>query len=293
VNPAPFTYHRAGDVTEAIALLQQYQDEGVKLIAGGHSLLPMMKLRMAEFPHVIDFTSVSDEGLRSITVENGVLRIGALVTHRQIEKSAVIAEACPLLAEQVKRVGDRQVRARGTIGGTLAHADPAADYPAAMVALDAIIVVQGPSGPREIPATEFFIGLFTTSLADDEIITEVRIPGLPRRTGTNYQKLANQASGYAVVGVAAVVTMTADGTAREVRVGVTGAGDHAVRASRLETELTGKPLNDATIAAAAGLADEGVNFLEDLHASATYRRRVLQGLTERALRIATERAASA
>ncbi len=290
MNPAPFEYHRAGSVQEAIGLLQQFPEDA-KLLAGGHSLLPVMKLRLAEPVHLIDISGVGD--LRGVQEGSDGVRIGALTTHREIERDETLRQRCPLLPEIASRVGDRQTRARGTIGGALAHADPAADYPAGVVALDAELIVQGPGGERTIAATEFFLGFLTTALAPDEVLTAVRVAALPARTGVNYQKLANQASGYAVVGVAAVVTLAADGSCESARIGVTGAGASAVRATAVEEALRNRSLDEATVAAACEAADEGIDLLDDLHASADYRRRVVRGLARRAVLAAAVRAAEA
>jgi carbon-monoxide dehydrogenase medium subunit len=280
VNPAPFEYHRATTLAEAHELLGQFGDDA-KLLAGGHSLLPTMKLRLAQPGHLIDISKIAD--LRYVTHEDGVLKVGALTTHHDLESNATVREVCPLLAEVAAKVGDRQVRNRGTIGGALAHADPAADYPAAILALEATIVAQGPNGSREIAADGFFVDLLTTSLEPDEIVTEIRIPTGSGATGAAYEKLANQASGYATVGVAAIVTRNSDGTCRSARVGITGASAVAIRAKAVEAALEGKPLDAATISAAAAHAADGLDVLSDVHASTSYRTRVTVGLTKRAL----------
>jgi aerobic carbon-monoxide dehydrogenase medium subunit len=289
VNPAPFEYHRATSLTEAHALLRQYGDEA-KLLAGGHSLLPAMKLRLAQPGHLIDIGGLSD--LRYVRDDGDALRIGALSTHHDLETNGVVRDRCPLLADAAAVIGDRQVRNRGTIGGALAHADPAADHPAAVLALDATVVAEGPDGRREIPIDEFFVGLLTTALAPDEVVTEVRIPLAEGRVGAAYAKLANQASGYAVVGVAAVLTLDADGRCRRARIGVTGAGSVAMRASAVEAGLEGYPLDDAVIDAAVGHAADGLDLLDDVQASAAYRRRVTVGLTRRAVLVALRRVSS-
>jgi carbon-monoxide dehydrogenase medium subunit len=289
MNPAAFSYHRAGSVQDAIALLHQHESDGAKLLAGGHSLLPVMKLRLAEPAHLIDIGDIGD--LRGVRLDGETIVIGAMTTHRAIERDQTLLSRSPLLVEMAKVVGDRQVRARGTIGGTLAHADPAADYPAGMLALDAEIVAVGPNGERTIPASDFFAGFLTTALAPEEVLTEVRLPAMPERTGHNYQKLANQASGYAVVGVAAVVTLGADGTCETARIGITGAGDHATRASAVEAALRGSKLDGDSVGAAAKKAADGIDLLDDIHASSDYRQRVVQGLTRRAILQAAERVA--
>ena len=280
MNPAPFDYHRAASLDDAIALLQEHGD-AAKLLAGGHSLLPLLKLRLAQPEHLIDIGGLQD--LRGVRADGDTLRIGALTTHHALEADPILQDRCPLLAETAATIGDRQVRNRGTIGGALCHADAAADYPAAVLALDADLVARGPNGERTIPAAEFFLGFLTTALAPDEILTEIRVPALPPATGASYQKLANQASGYALVGVAAVVTLGPDGSCRRARVGITGAGSTHLRATAVEAALEGATLDDATVRAAAQTAGDGLDLLDDHHAPAPYRLRVLRGLTARAL----------
>jgi aerobic carbon-monoxide dehydrogenase medium subunit len=288
MNPSPFQYHRAGSVDEAIALLDQFGADA-KVIAGGHSLLPVMKLRLAEPSHLVDIAEIA--ALRGIEeLPGGGVRIGALTTHDELERDPLVARCAPVLAQASAQVGDRQVRNRGTLGGALAHADAAADQPAAILALDATMVVRGPEGEHRIPASEFFLGFLTTALEPDEILVAVEIPALPPRTGSSYQKLANQASGYAIVGVAAVVTLDGSGHCTQARIGVTGAVAPAIRASAAEAALAGQALGNGAIPAAARMAAEGLDILDDLHASEEYRRRVLVGLTERALRAAAANA---
>src|SRR5918993_3349676 len=215
MNPSQFAYQRAGSVDEAIALLQEHGD-GAKLIAGGHSLLPIMKLRLAEPETLVDIAQIHE--LRGVRRADSEITIGALTTHHQIATDPQIRSAVPLLGDTAARVGDRQVRNRGTVGGALAHADAAADYPAAILALDATIVAKGPRGERRIPAREFFLDFLTTALQPDEVLIEVRASVPVEGHGWSYQKLANQASGYAIVGVGATVVLDGDGAAgRSVR----------------------------------------------------------------------------
>lgn len=287
MNPAAFTYHKVGSLDEAIGLLDAH-GEDAKVLAGGHSLLPIMKLRLVEPDHLVDIDGVGE--LRGIDLAGDVLRIGALTTHRQLERDPLVGQHVPLLAETAAQVGDRQVRNRGTIGGALAHADAAADYPAAILALDATVVARGPAGERRIAAGDFFVDLLTTALAADEILTAIEVPVMTAGSGGSYQKLANQASGYALVGVAAMVMVDGTGRCVEARIGVTGALAAARRASETENLLRGKAADGAAIVAAAARAGEGLDLLDDLHASAEYRQRVLVGLTRRALTSAVERA---
>jgi carbon-monoxide dehydrogenase medium subunit len=279
--PNPFEYHRAGSVDEAISLLQQLGDEA-KLIAGGHSLLPTMKLRLANPEHLIDITGIA--GLSEVKETGDAIEIGALTTHAELTRNELIARHAPLLAEIAHQVGDRQVRNRGTIGGVVAHADPAADYPAGLLALDAEIVTVGPNGETVTPANDFFISIFTTTLSSDEVVTAILVPKAPAGAGMAYEKLANAASGYAIVGVAAIV---ADGT---VKIGVTGTADRAFRASAAESALSGGTLDEAAIRQATRNISEGAEVLGDIHASEAYRRRVTDGLAARAVLKAASRA---
>ena len=287
MNPSEFAYQRAGSVEEAIALLQEHGD-GAKLIAGGHSLLPILKLRLAEPDMLVDIGRIPE--LRGVQRTDAEIAIGALTTHHEIATDGQIQSALPLLSDAAARVGDRQVRNRGTIGGALAHADAAADYPAAILALDAAIVARGPRGERRIPAREFFLDFLTTALQPEEVLTEVRISLPPEGHGWSYQKLANQASGYAIVGVGTVIVLHDQGAVADVRVGVTGAAAVAWRAEATETALQGQRLQNDVIAAAADLVDGGIDYLDDLHGSAEYRRRVTRGLTRRAIVEAAGRA---
>jgi len=287
MNPSAFAYERAGSVQEAIALLSQH-GEGAKLIAGGHSLLPIMKLRLAEPERLIDIGGI--DALQGVRQEDDEIVIGSLTTHNHVATNELIRSQAPLLAATAEVVGDRQVRNRGTIGGALAHADAAADYPAAILALDSTIVAEGPNGERRIPARDFFVDFLTTALEPTEVLREIRVATPGQGYGWSYQKLANQASGYAIVGVAALLALDASGTVADLRVGVTGAAPVAWRATATEDALRGKTLDQATVASAAELVDGDVEFLDDLHGSAEYRRRVARGLTRRAILEAAARA---
>ncbi|MFM9105279.1 MAG: FAD binding domain-containing protein [Chloroflexota bacterium] len=290
MHPTQFQYHRAASVDEAISLLDQFGPDA-KILAGGHSLLPVMKLRLAEPSHLVDIGEIPS--LRGIAAApGGGIRIGAMTTHEQIARDPLAIRHAPPLAQASAQVGDRQVRNRGTIGGAIAHADSAADQPAAILALDASIVAHGPSGERVIPAGDFFTGFLSTALDPDEIVVAIDIPALPARSGGSYLKLANQASGYAVVGVAAVVSLDGNGRCASARIGVTGAVTPAARARRAEEALAGQALDAAAISAAATLTSDGLDILADLHASAEYRRRVLAGLAGRALRAAASAASA-
>lgn len=285
MNAAPFAYQRAADVEEAITLLEEH-GEGAKLIAGGHSLLPIMKLRLAEPERLIDIGRLAElQGVSQL--EGGKLSIGALTTHHQVATDPAIATVAPLLADTASRVGDRQVRNRGTIGGALAHADAASDYPAAILSLEATIVARGPQGERRIAARDFFVDFLTTALEPTEVLTAVEIDTAASGWGWSYQKLANQASGYAIVGVATLLALEGN-TVSDVRIGITGAAAVAWRAETSENALRGQELGGALVHAAS-LADDGIEVLDDLHGSAEYRRRVTRGLTRRALEEARQR----
>ncbi len=282
--PAPFEYVAASSVEEAIGLLQQNED--AKILAGGHSLLPMMKLRLATPSLLVDIGRIP--GLSNVQV-NGNITIGPLATYASLIDSEALARACPLIGEAAAEVGDMQVRNRGTIGGSAAHADPASDMPAVLLALNATFTAQGPNGTRTIPASDFFQGLMTTALDEHEVLTGISIPALPAGTGTAYAKFKNPASGYAIVGVAAVVTLSG-GTVSDVRVGITGAGSSAVRAAAVENALRGTSGDEAAIAAAAAHAAGGIDLIGDIHASEEYRAHLATVFTRRALTKAIERA---
>lgn len=284
MHPYPFAWHRASTVNEALKLLASEEDP--KVLAGGQSLLSVMKLRLAQPATLIDISEITD--LREIRLEDDALAIGALATHHDLETNPLIAKYAPLLAEIARTIGDQQVRNRGTIGGVLAHADPAADYPAGILALDATIVVQGKNGERRLPVNDFFQGFMTTALAENEIITMIRIP-VEKKAGVNYQKLANPASGYAIVGVGAFVTKNNGGTIETLRLGMTGVGETAYRATAVEDALIGKNPTDEEIREATKHAVNGVTLLDDLHAPARYRHKVACNLTYRAITEALKR----
>lgn len=284
---APFDYYTPTSVQEAISLLQQHGDTA-KLLAGGHSLIPLMKLRLANPGVLIDISRIP--GLAFIREEGDRIVIGALTTHAMIEQSALLKERLPLLPETAARIGDLQVRNRGTIGGSLAHADPAADLPAALLALDAELVCQGPHGERILPAREFFVGMLTTALQPDEVLTAVRFPVPSGRTGMAYRKIDHPASHYAVVGIAALVTMSNEGTVARAAIGITGAATTPSRAAAPESALQGQRPTPEGLARAAEQAADGLDLLDDLYASAEYRRHLVRVETRRALETAAQRA---
>jgi len=280
--PSQFDYFRPASVQEAIGLLTENPD--AKILAGGHSLVPALKLRLAAPSALIDIGRIAD--LSGITVSNGAAIIGAMTTYRQLEDSAELNAAFPILVQTAHVVGDPAVRSRGTLGGALAHSDPAADFPATMLALNASIKAIGPDGERVIAIDDLFVDLFTTSLDPREVLTEISIPAVPAGAGSSYQKHAHPASGYAVVGIAAVVAVQG-GIVTSVRIGVTGAGHKATRASASEAMLQGKAISADLIGQAAAVAAEGVELNSDIYASAEYRGHLVRVLTKRALTAAS------
>ncbi len=286
--PSKFEYYAPTTVKEAVALLSQHPD--AKVLAGGHSLLPAMKLRLANPDVLVDIGRIP--GLNTIKAGTDGTTIGALTTHAMVAASKDAAMQCMALPEAAALIGDAQVRNRGTMGGSLAHADPGADYPAVMLALGAEMKAVGPKGERMIKADDFFTGLMTTALGPDEVLTEVRIPALPAHSGCAYLKFPNPASRYAMVGICALVTLDSKGMVQQARVGITGACATPSRAKATETALKGKKLDDAAIDSAAAQAVEGLDCLSDIHASADYRTHLVRVYAARALRAASARAKS-
>ncbi len=272
---ANFDYESPRTLSEALNLLASRED--AKILAGGHSLLPAMKLRLAQPALLVDIGRIG--GLSYVRESGDRVVIGAMTTHAEVAASQLLRRSSPLLALTATQIGDNQVRNRGTIGGSLAQAHPAADYPASALALDAEIVAQSRSGERVIPATKFFLGMFSTELRNDEILTEVRVP---RTTGENvtYKKFHHPASGYAVVGVAVRLKMSG-AKIDSAAVGITGVSDVAYRATAVENALRGKAAS--VIAEAANQAGQGVEIIGDVYASATYRQHLVTVITRRAL----------
>jgi carbon-monoxide dehydrogenase medium subunit len=284
---AEFEYLVPSSIEEATSLLGQHGDEA-KLLAGGHSLIPIMKLRLAQPRYLIDIGRLP--GLAYIKEDDGAVAIGALTTHHMLETSELLRSKLPLLPETAAVIADVQVRNRGTIGGSLVHADPASDLPATALALGAELIAAGPRGRRSIKADDFFVGMLTTALGADEIVTEVRFPLPPARSGSAYLKVPNPASHYAIVGVAALLTLDADGRCAQVRIGLTGVSRKPVRATAAEAALAGKAPDDDAIAEAAEKASEGLQALNDIHASAEFRLHLTRVNTRRALHLALSRA---
>lgn len=282
--PTAFDYERATSLDDALAKLQASGGAG-KLIAGGHSLVPLMKLRMSEPKALIDIARIA--GLSGIREKDGAIEIGAGTVHHEVASSRLLRDRCPVVADTAGAIGDPQVRNRGTLGGSLAHADPAADYPAVMLAIDADIHLKGPGGWRVVKARDFFKDLFTVDLRPNEIIVGVQFT--PVRAAA-YAKLRQRASHFAIVGVAASLDVS-QGVIQSARVGLTGAGSHATRLTNVEEALAGKALSKNTIDAAAQLAGVGLTAINsDIHASEAYRRAMIPVFTRRALEGAQARA---
>ena len=284
---AQFDYLAPKTLDEAVALLAQDPD-GAKVLAGGHSLIPAMKLRLAQPQLLIDIARI--ESLAYIREEVDRILIGATTTHYEIESADLLKRICPLLPECAASIGDVQVRNKGTIGGSLAHSDPAGDWPAAALALKAELVVVGTEGERVISADDFFVDLLTTALRPGEILREIRFTKPSGRFGQAYQKVPHPASGFAVVGVAVNLVLSADQTCLSATIGVTGVASKAFRALGVEAALTGKQLDEQIIAGAASHVCDGVDPNSDLFASGEYRCHLAQIHARRAIQKATERA---
>ncbi len=284
--PASFDYYRPKNLKDAVSLLKKKKD--AKLLAGGHSLLPAMKLRVSAPAVLIDIGRV--KGLSGIKAGKSSVKIGALTTHAEVAESRAVAKNCPLLAEAAAQIGDLQVRNRGTIGGSLAHADPAADYPTVIVALDADITATGGKGSRRIPARKFFTDLFTTALKGSEILTEVSVPVARKGEGAAYLKHRHPASSYAVVGVAAIVSLKNDHI-KNARLVVGGVTPNPLVVGKVQEIVAGqKPSAKLFVEAAAAVADAIENPLGDLYASGEYRTHLATVLARRALQEAVARA---
>ena len=282
--PQQFEYSAPKTLDEALGLLA----EGAKPLAGGMSLIPMMKLRLANPEHLVDLGRIKD--LSYIREQSGALHIGATATHHDVESSPLVRGKCPLLAETASHIGDVQVRNMGTIGGSVAHADPAADYPAALQALEAKIVLKGAKSERTVSADDFFVDTFTTALEPGEIVREVVVPVDGEGTGTSYQKVLQPASGFAIVGVAVRVRRQGEKVAM-ARIGVTGLSNRAFRAREAEKALEGRSGSPAEIQAVAALVGKGIDANSDLHASADYRLHLAAVYAAKALAIALGRIA--
>ena len=280
--PQQFEYSAPKTLDEALGLLA----EGAKPLAGGMSLIPMMKLRLANPEHLVDLGRIKD--LSYIREQGGEIHIGATTTHHDVESSPLLRGKCPLLAETASHIGDVQVRNMGTIGGSVAHADPAADYPAALQALEAKIVLKGAKSERTVSAEDFFVDTFTTALEPGEIVREVIVPIDGEGTGTSYQKVLQPASGFAIVGIA-VRMRKQGGKITMARIGVTGLSNHAYREKGAEKALEGSAGSPAEIQAIAAWVGKGVDANSDLHASADYRLHLASVYAAKALAVALGR----
>jgi len=285
--PAAFDYHAPTTIGEATALLTRLGDDA-KVLSGGQSLIPLMKLRLASPAHVVDINGIP--GLAYIREGEGFLRIGALTRESELEESELIRTRYPLLHDTSKVIADPVVRNLATVGGNLAHADPANDHPATMLAFGAEVVAVGPKGERRISIASFFTGPFATSLRPDEILTEIRIPLPAARSRGAYLKLERKVGDFATAAVAAQLTLDAGGRCEEVGIGLTNVGLTPIKAAKAEAALKGKNPDEATIKRAAELAAEASEPSADLRGSVEYKRDLVRVLTARALRKAVERA---
>jgi carbon-monoxide dehydrogenase medium subunit len=283
--PGSFEYYAPRSLGDAVKYLAEHRDD-VKILSGGQSLLPLMKMRLSKPGFIVDIGRIP--GLDAITEEGDSLVLGALVTHTQIESSELLKQKCPLLPQTATTIADVQVRNRGTIGGSIAHADPAGDWPATVMALDAEIRIFGPNGERWVKCDEFFLGLLMSVLEPDEVVTAVKVPA----TGadkTAYLKAAPRSSGFAVVGVAVRLSVNSGGTCSRAAIGITGVTDKAYRAERVEQMLTGKRLDASVIEQAAAEATRNVDTIEDINGSMEYRKHLTEVYVARAIRQAIDK----
>jgi aerobic carbon-monoxide dehydrogenase medium subunit len=286
--PPSFEYLRPKTIPEAIAFLQQYGDDA-KILSGGQSLIPMMKLRLARPGYLVDINRIA--GLSHIKEEGGFLKIGGLTREAELEASPVVRAKYPIIIDTAHVIADPQVRNLATVGGNLAHGDPANDHPATMLALGAQIVATGPKGERVIPVEDFFLSLFSTALQYDEILTEIRIPIPPPRSGGAYFKLERKVGDFATAAVAAQLTLDGNGACQKVGIGLTNVGPTPIKARKAEDFLRGKKLDGSTIAQAGQLAADESEPSADLRGPVEYKKSLVNELTKRALTRAVERAA--
>jgi carbon-monoxide dehydrogenase medium subunit len=282
--PGSFEYYAPRSLGDAVKFLAKHRDD-VKILSGGQSLLPLMKMRLSKPSFIVDIGRIP--GLDTTTEEGNQLTIGALVTHTQIEYSELLKKKCPLMPQTATTIADVQVRNRGTLGGSIAHADPAGDWPAAIMALDAEIKITGPTGERWVKCEDFFLGLLMSVLEPDEIVTAIKVP-VTGNDKTAYIKAAPRSSGFAVVGGAVRITLDASGTCNRAAIGITGVTDKAYRAERVEQMLTGKKLDDSVIAQAAAEATRNVDAIEDINGSSEYRKHLTEVYVARAIRQAID-----
>jgi aerobic carbon-monoxide dehydrogenase medium subunit len=280
VKPPRFTYHDPATLPEALATVGRLGADA-KVLAGGQSLIPLLNLRMAHPKHLVDLNRIAE--LAYLQERDGGLAIGAMTRHRAAERSPLVRERWPLLAQAVGQIGHVQIRSRGTIGGSIAHADPAAELPAVLAALDGHVTLVGPAGRRAVKSDELFVTYLTTSAAPDELLTEVWLPATPPRTGQAWLELARRHGDYALVGLGACLTLAADGSVADARLALTGVGPTPVRARTAEERLRGERPAPTLFAEAARLVAREVDPETDIHATADYRRHVAGILALRAL----------
>jgi carbon-monoxide dehydrogenase medium subunit len=283
--PSSFEYHKATSISDAIARLQENEDS--KLLAGGHSLLPMMKLRFAESPYLIDINGI--EELRGISMDGDTITIGAMMTENEVIESELLQKHCPLLVEAAKLVADPQVRNRGTIGGDVAHGDPGNDHPAVMLALDAQLVIHGPDGERTIPANGFFLGTYWTSLEEHDILVAIKVPAIKPGVGHGYSKLKRKTGDYAVAGAPVVVEMDGD-IIKDIRIGLTNVAPMAIRAEDAENILKGNRLDDALLKSAEKAIVAACDPAVDLRGDEEYKSHMASIMARRAIIQAIEHA---
>lgn len=287
--PGKFSYHAPASLPEAISLLSEF-DGDAKVLAGGQSLIPLMRFRLAQPGHLIDINRI--EGLAYVAEVDGSLRIGALAREADLDTALLIRERYPLLGDAVQVIADPLVRNLATVCGNIAHADPANDHPAVMLAYRAEVVAEGPQGQRVIPIDDFFVDTFVTALSDDEVVVEVRIPEPTADAGGAYLKLERKVGDYAIAGVAVQLALGADGTVREAGIGLTNLGPMPIRASEAERALLGSLPEDGLLQQVAELAAAATDPINDLRGPADYKRAVTRTLTLRALHTAVERASA-
>jgi carbon-monoxide dehydrogenase medium subunit len=286
VKPAPFDYHAPETLADVVAVLGEYGDDA-KVLAGGQSLVPMLALRLTRFDHLVDITRVSE--LQGISRVNGSLRI-ASATPQAVAEHEPLVSSVPLLARAIPHIGHFQIRNRGTVGGSLAHADPASELPAVALALDATFEAAGPNGAREIAASEFFTGTWETSLADDEVLVATRFPVWEGRVGFGFGEVARRSGDFALVGVAAAVELDGNDRITRAAVGLFGVSSMPVRAASTERAISGQPAAADTVKGAALAGATDLQTVDDVHATGSYRRRVAAHLMETALDAAIEEA---
>jgi carbon-monoxide dehydrogenase medium subunit len=290
MKPAPFVYHAPDTLEEALSLLAEHGDDA-RPLAGGQSLVPMLSLRLARPAHLIDLNAIDE--LKHVDTTNGTLVVGAMVRQRAGERSDVVRQRCPLLAEAISLIGHPPIRNRGTVGGSIAHADPAAELPAVAVALDAELVARRTSGERTIPAGQFFVGHYTTAIEPDECLTEIHWPTTAPGSGWAFEETARRHGDFAMAGVAATTVLDDAGRISQARLALTGVSSQPVRAREAEAVLAGATADRSLFEAAGQAAATAIDPPSDLHASAAYRRHVVAVLVRRALERAVQRAGGA